>query len=131
MGVRVEGGVRRGGAALVDVVKGDDGREEYGEQNKGQQRRVMDVVRYVSVFFFQAEDGIRDYKVTGVQTCALPICVVAGEFAAPSVWRNPWAPSGSSSPSPASTGMIAAPRWWPGCCGTPGWRSSTDRKSVV
>src|SRR5256885_9821079 len=30
-----------------------------------------------SVFFFQAEDGIRDYKVTGVQTCALPI------------WRRP------------------------------------------
>src|SRR5256885_17046996 len=27
----------------------------------------------VFVFFFQAEDGIRDYKVTGVQTCALPI----------------------------------------------------------
>src|SRR5256885_8961597 len=27
------------------------------------------------VFFFQAEDGIRDYKVTGVQTCALPIFV--------------------------------------------------------
>src|SRR5256885_12074363 len=26
-----------------------------------------------AVFFFQAEDGIRDYKVTGVQTCALPI----------------------------------------------------------
>src|SRR5256885_5393499 len=26
-------------------------------------------------FFFQAEDGIRDYKVTGVQTCALPICM--------------------------------------------------------
>src|ERR1039457_171566 len=26
-------------------------------------------------FFFQAEDGIRDYKVTGVQTCALPIWV--------------------------------------------------------
>src|SRR5256885_12714959 len=28
----------------------------------------------VFFFFFQAEDGIRDYKVTGVQTCALPIC---------------------------------------------------------
>src|SRR5256885_2742762 len=27
----------------------------------------------VVVVFFQAEDGIRDYKVTGVQTCALPI----------------------------------------------------------
>src|ERR1039457_3506223 len=25
------------------------------------------------MFFFQAEDGIRDYKVTGVQTCSLPI----------------------------------------------------------
>src|SRR5690606_39846849 len=25
-------------------------------------------------FFFQAEDGIRDFHVTGVQTCALPIC---------------------------------------------------------
>src|ERR1022692_3411391 len=29
-------------------------------------------------FFFQAEDGIRDYKVTGVQTCALPICYPDG-----------------------------------------------------
>src|SRR3989475_7920947 len=27
----------------------------------------------MSVFFFQAEDGIRDLTVTGVQTCALPI----------------------------------------------------------
>src|SRR3712207_7708850 len=28
---------------------------------------------YYSFFFFQAEDGIRDIGVTGVQTCALPI----------------------------------------------------------
>src|SRR5438876_10503517 len=28
----------------------------------------------VYFFFFQAEDGIRDGRVTGVQTCALPIC---------------------------------------------------------
>src|SRR3712207_7974661 len=28
----------------------------------------------VLFFFFQAEDGIRDIGVTGVQTCALPIC---------------------------------------------------------
>src|SRR5690606_41200317 len=27
-------------------------------------------------FFFQAEDGIRDFHVTGVQTCALPIYVL-------------------------------------------------------
>src|SRR2546426_5189654 len=30
----------------------------------------------VFFFFFQAEDGIRDYKVTGVQTCALPISLI-------------------------------------------------------
>src|SRR3712207_7726288 len=29
----------------------------------------------MSLFFFQAEDGIRDIGVTGVQTCALPISV--------------------------------------------------------
>src|SRR5688500_20285462 len=29
-------------------------------------------------FFLQAEDGIRDYKVTGVQTCALPISRLTG-----------------------------------------------------
>src|SRR5256885_215976 len=31
------------------------------------------VVGYEIAAFLQAEDGIRDYKVTGVQTCALPI----------------------------------------------------------
>src|SRR5438093_5729001 len=30
------------------------------------------------VFFFQAEDGIRDWSVTGVQTCALPISRLSG-----------------------------------------------------
>src|SRR5437016_6746775 len=39
---------------------------------------VLEVVDGLSVcasliFFFQAEDGIRDWSVTGVQTCALPI----------------------------------------------------------
>src|SRR5256886_11771261 len=33
----------------------------------------MDSRGYVFFFFFQAEDGIRDLTVTGVQTCALPI----------------------------------------------------------
>src|SRR3712207_7612439 len=37
-------------------------------------------VQNVSCFFFQAEDGIRDIGVTGVQTCALPIL--------PTFWRN-------------------------------------------
>src|SRR5690348_13203258 len=32
---------------------------------------------YIFFFFFQAEDGIRDGRVTGVQTCALPILKLA------------------------------------------------------
>src|SRR5205809_2842050 len=33
------------------------------------------------VFFFQAEDGIRDVAVTGVQTCALPILMAVAQIA--------------------------------------------------
>src|SRR3712207_7436329 len=39
----------------------------------------MDAYRLPLAFFFQAEDGIRDIGVTGVQTCALPICEGIGE----------------------------------------------------
>src|SRR6266496_5705083 len=35
-------------------------------------------VMSASFFFFQAEDGIRDLYVTGVQTCALPISLANG-----------------------------------------------------
>src|SRR2546428_2568610 len=34
--------------------------------------------QFGAIFFFQAEDGIRDLIVTGVQTCALPIYAVLG-----------------------------------------------------
>src|SRR5690606_39281768 len=34
--------------------------------------------RFLVLFFFQAEDGIRDFHVTGVQTCALPIYIDEG-----------------------------------------------------
>src|SRR6266481_515045 len=37
-------------------------------------------------FFFQAEDGIRDGTVTGVQTCALPISTATAVLAAPPGW---------------------------------------------
>src|SRR2546430_13617894 len=37
--------------------------------------------RMTLFFFFQAEDGIRDLTVTGVQTCALPISLSAHERA--------------------------------------------------
>src|SRR5206468_4837166 len=56
-------------------------------------------------FFFQAEDGIRDLIVTGVQTCALPI----------------WARSGSATESPGSPECH-----WPGSPGDgPGQAAET------
>src|SRR3712207_7711976 len=41
-------------------------------------------------FFFQAEDGIRDIGVTGVQTCALPILIeaIAWKYRTGSPWRE-------------------------------------------
>src|ERR1017187_10787879 len=37
-------------------------------------------------FFFQAEDGIRDTSVTGVQTCALPICQLTADVQQVTSW---------------------------------------------
>src|SRR5256885_10602556 len=47
-------------------------------------------VSWTYFFFFQAEDGIRDYKVTGVQTCALPISPApeGREELSACVWRD-------------------------------------------
>src|SRR3712207_9282904 len=52
--------------------------------------KVIDDAKADLFVFFQAEDGIRDIGVTGVQTCALPICPAASD-------RRRWtgmAPSG-------------------------------------
>src|SRR5437016_8809940 len=49
----------------------------------------------MAVFFFQAEDGIRDWSVTGVQTCALPIC------AKPKQASRQWAERQKLAPPPA------------------------------
>src|SRR5207248_7758429 len=48
--------------------------------------------RIVSCFFFQAEDGIRDRTVTGVQTCALPILerVRGGEMLRMTLGEDRW-----------------------------------------
>ena len=40
-------------------------------------------------FFFQAEDSIRDHCVTGVQTCALPICMFMLALLTPSLQHDP------------------------------------------
>src|SRR5437879_13721002 len=57
----------------------------------------------VYIFFFQAEDGIRDTSVTGVQTCALPIL--------PRGHRAQSAAPGCRSAGPC-TGIAAAPALW-------------------
>ena len=52
-----------------------------GERGGRDKREVCDGSSDVCYFdfFFQAEDGIRDYDVTGVQTCALPIYGFGGK----------------------------------------------------
>src|SRR2546429_2549546 len=47
---------------------------------------VVYTTNYDCFFFFQAEDGIRDVAVTGVQTCALPISVGKGEAVITDTW---------------------------------------------
>src|SRR2546426_1826984 len=56
------------------------------------------------VFFFQAEDGIRDYKVTGVQTCALPIFA-----SATTACRSTTISADSNTASPASAMTAVTP----------------------
>src|SRR5256885_11226080 len=41
--------------------------------SRGVERTIIGCIGDESLFVDQAEDGIRDYRVTGVQTCALPI----------------------------------------------------------
>src|SRR2546427_8302109 len=47
------------------------------------------VVSVCFFFFFQAEDGIRDLTVTGVQTCALPISLVSRAYVTKVLNGNP------------------------------------------
>src|SRR5437588_10509699 len=63
-------------------------------------------------FFFQAEDGIRDHCVTGVQTCALPIypkpygcsCSVGSVPTGGSVGSEPFVSGGSATTSSDPSG---------------------------
>ena len=51
-----------------------EGMGERGERGRREDEQGSESEEVVMIcFFFQAEDGIRDYDVTGVQTCALPI----------------------------------------------------------
>src|SRR5258708_13347347 len=78
--------------------------------------RIAVVGVFVFFFFFQAEDGIRDDLVTGVQTCALPICRTASVPAVSAgrskSLRNHTTPSKSGSvdcPHAPGTGMVVQP----------------------
>src|SRR2546426_12105144 len=64
-------------------------------------------------FFFQAEDGIRDYKVTGVQTCALPLTLPC-----PRQFRIAWASPKDSCgfPSVSKTWKTSSPTSTKRCC---------------
>src|SRR6202041_714096 len=61
-------------------------------------RYLVARARGSDVFFFQAEDGIRDLYVTGVQTCALPICCAGTRRATRRGAGSPGAPAGRRSP---------------------------------
>src|SRR5439155_14824123 len=73
------------------------------------------VIQLLSFFFFQAEDGIRDGHVTGVQTCALPISRAGSVAAARSCRR--------SRRSTAARGAASAPRGAAPSRGTAGRRT--------
>src|SRR2546429_1825732 len=95
-----------------------------------------------SIFFFQAEDGIRDVAVTGVQTCALPIS--AGRKRASSPTARPCTVARMiSRPSTSSPGAIATrplasagPRFSPTSTATSArlcrpWGAATPRGSTA
>src|SRR5436190_4880890 len=66
-------------------------------------------------FFFQAEDGIRDHCVTGVQTCALPICGLRQASAAREQrlleMRHPRRPAGDARSEERRVGKECRSRW--------------------
>src|SRR5256885_9493443 len=85
----------------------------------------------VSSCFFQAEDGIRDYKVTGVQTCALPISSISR--CAPGSASKGWKieslrPSNSSG---LTRNLVHSARLKAGVAFTQRPSRYRDRKSVV
>src|SRR5258707_7444208 len=83
-------------------------------------------------FFFQAEDGIRDIGVTGVQTCALPISRGLGSHLEPDGHLPGVQQAGQSRPQDAR-GRQEAPGLpeVPGNAGSKVGRARPDRKSVV
>src|SRR6266487_3100226 len=78
---------------------------------------VVNYVKLDFVFFFQAEDGIRDGRVTGVQTCALPISPTTRSTGKWSCERGTWTRWGSETCAVRSeerrVGKECRSRWSP------------------
>src|SRR5258708_7834986 len=66
---------------MVDAVTA------YNEWRASERLGVEGTVLWRLGFFFQAEDGIRDDLVTGVQTCALPISAHSSAMRMGQSWR--------------------------------------------
>src|SRR5256885_6727446 len=82
-------------------------------------------------FFFQAEDGIRDYKVTGVQTCALPIFAAHLANAGVSVLLLDLTPEVARDGLARARKLKPDPFFTPEDAGLVTTGSFEDRKSVV
>src|SRR5205823_7362869 len=88
-------------------------------------------------FFFQAEDGIRDKLVTGVQTCALPILMnslralsefipsATGASSLSQARRNSLGSSGSTPPKRSVFWSSVSPNFW-----TAVFRSRSEERRV-
>src|SRR2546421_8814646 len=81
-------------------------------------------------FFFQAEDGIRDLIVTGVQTCALPISPLASDIAQFLVWWTRKVAAGANGSALSCPALSPAIPLGGSRC-SPDRDGRADRKSVV
>src|SRR5256886_8402514 len=89
-------------------------------------------IEYLSRFFFQAEDGIRDLTVTGVQTCALPIFAGASSRAVTAPTIIPSANAINPVLPPSRSLMFSyIIHSFPVCVPCAHERTRPDRKSVV
>src|SRR2546421_1741980 len=94
---------------IVSFLPTKPGKQPLEQHNRRSRNTYVSVLPHAGCcarfFFFQAEDGIRDLIVTGVQTCALPICGASG--------RHPTASSPSTTVSrsgPPPADRVAARR---------------------
>src|SRR5690606_40810955 len=90
------------------------------------------------VFFFQAEDGIRDFHVTGVQTCALPISIPDGtplRYGSPAATgpapKDPAQRRRPGTPAVSGTGPVEHCPPLPGALATGPYRAASTDESCA